>query len=529
MRTIQGSDRIRKGVMGVVTVALVIGVGSSITSVPMLFAVPTYYAQFNDTGGLNVGDKVRIAGVDVGTVQSMEITGDKVEIGYTLGGMEIGTESRAAIRTDTVLGRKNIEVQPRGTTTLEPRGYLPVEQTQTPYQIYDAFLDVTRASSGWDTQAVKQSLNVLSETVDQTAPHLKSALEGVQKFSDTLGKRDDDLKQLLANANKIATVLGDRSGQVNALLVNAQTLLAAVNERSRAVNLLLERVSNVSAQVSGLIDDNPNLNHVLTQLNTVSDTLVERKHDLADTLSVAGKFITSLAEALASGPYFKVMLVNLLPPTLLQPFVDSAFKKRGIDPEQFWRNAGLPAFQFPDPNGTRFENGAPPPAPRVLEGTPEYPGPAVPPGSPCSYTPPADGLPRPGNPLPCADLTVGPYGDNPYGPNYHGPVGVQTSAPDPHGLGPTPGIPSAAVPGQLPPDVPGTPVPIAPGPPGARTVPVGPPGVPAPPGPIPGAAVPATILPGPPPPPGPGQQLSPGGTGPLPGNPPFLTPGSQEG
>lgn len=529
MRTIQGNDRIRKGVMGVVTVALVIGVGSSITSVPMLFAVPEYYAQFNDTGGLNVGDKVRIAGVDVGTVQSMDIKGDRVEIGYTLGGMQIGTESRAAIRTDTVLGRKNIEVEPRGDELLKPRGFLPVEQTQTPYQIYDAFLDVTQGTAGWDTQAVKQSLNVLSETVDQTYPHVSAALEGVQRFSDTLGQRDEELKQLLANANKIATVLGDRSGQVNALLVNAQTLLAAVNERSYAVNMLLERISNVSQQVSGLIDDNPNLNRVLTQLNTVSDTLVERKHDLADTLSIAGKFITSLAEALASGPYFKVMLANLLPPTMLQPFVDAAFKKRGIDPEQFWRNAGLPAFQFPDPNGERFENGAPPPAPRVLEGTPEFPGPAVPKGSPCSYTPPADGLPRPGDPLPCADLTVGPFGDNPYGPNYQGPVGVQTSDPNAHGLGPTPGIPSAAIPGQLPPNVPGTPVPLVPGPPGARTVPVGPPGVPAPPGPIPSRAPLPPPLPGPPPPPGPGEQLSPAGTAPLPGNPPFLPPNSQAG
>ena len=130
------------------------------------------------------------------------------------------------------------------------------------------------------------------------------------------------------------------------------------------------------------------------------------------------------------------MLVNLLPYQILQPCVDAAFKKRGIDPEEFWRNAGLPAFRFPDPNGQRFANGAPPPAPTPLEGTPEHPGPAVPPGPPCSYTPPADGLPGPANPLPCADLTVGPFGDNPYGPNY-GParrrdVGAEPERPRPH-------------------------------------------------------------------------------------------------
>ena len=111
-------------------------------------------------------------------------------------------------------------------------GVLPLGQTTTPYQIYDAFFDVTKAASGWDTKTVKKSLNVLSETIDQTYPHLSAALDGVARFSDTIGKRDEQVKQLLANANKIAGVLGNRSEQINALLVNAQTLLAAVNERS---------------------------------------------------------------------------------------------------------------------------------------------------------------------------------------------------------------------------------------------------------------------------------------------------------
>ncbi|BCI50844.1 mammalian cell entry protein [Mycolicibacterium litorale] len=528
MRTLEGSNRVRGGLMGIIILVLVVGVGQSFASVPMLFAQPKYYAQFGDTGGINPGDKVRIAGVDVGEVMSTEIAGDKVVVGYTLGGTQIGSDSRAAIRTDTILGRKNIEIEPRGSTALEANGVLPLGQTTTPYQIYDAFFDLTKSASGWDTKSVRESLNVLSETIDQTYPHLSAALDGVARFSDTIGKRDEQIKQLLGNANKIAGVLGERSGQVNALLVNAQTLLGAINERSYAVGQLLERVSAFSAQVEGFIDDNPNLNRVLEQLRTISDILVERKFDLVDVLTTLSKFTASLAEGIASGPYFKVMLVNLAPYWILQPFVDAAFQKRGIDPEQFWRSAGLPAYQFPDPNGVRQPNGAPPPAPATLQGTPEFPNPAVPRGDPCSYTPPADGLPRPGNPLPCADLSVGPFGDNPYGPNYEGRPNVATSEPNPNGLPPTPGVASAGVPGQQAPPVPGTPVPLPPAPPGARH---------EPPGPFPGPtavggqvtnAPPPPALPGPPPPPGPGQQLSPAQTAPLPGNPPFLPPGSQQ-
>ena len=274
MRTLEGSNRVRNGLLGIVVLLIALGVGQSFASVPMLFATPTYYAQFSDTGGINTGDKVRIAGVDVGRVRSMKIDGDRVVIGYSLGGTQIGTDSRASIRTDTILGRRNIEIEPRGTKPLRANGILPLGQTTTPYQIYDAFFDVTKAASGWDTQTVKRSLNVLSETIDQTYPHLSAALDGVARFSDTIGKRDDQVKQLLANANKIAGVLGNRSEQVNQLLVNAQSLLAAINERSYAVSMLLERVSSFSEQVKGFIDDNPNLNRVLKQLT--QEGLIQR-------------------------------------------------------------------------------------------------------------------------------------------------------------------------------------------------------------------------------------------------------------
>jgi phospholipid/cholesterol/gamma-HCH transport system substrate-binding protein len=523
MRTLEGSNRVRNGVMGIIILIIVIGVGQSFASVPMLFATPTYYAQFSDTGGIGKGDKVRIAGVDIGEVRSMNIDGDKVVIGYSLRGTQIGTESRAAIRTDTILGRRDIEIEPRGSKPLRASGILPLGQTTTPYQIYDAFFDVTKAASGWDTQTVKRSLNVLAETIDQTYPHLSAALDGVARFSDTIGKRDDQIKQLLANANKIAGVLGNRSEQINQLLVNAQSLLAAINERSYAVSMLLERVAAFSEQVKGFIDENPNLNHVLEQLRTISDVLRDRRFDLMTTLSTVAKFVASLGEAVSSGPFFKVMLANLLPYQILQPFVDAAFKKRGIDPEEFWRNAGLPAWRFPDPNGQRFPNGAPAPGPAVLEGTPEHPGPGVLKGSPCSYTPTAEGLPRPGDPLPCAGLTQGPFG----GPEY-GPPDVATSDPNPNGPGFTPGVPAAAIPGQMPPDMPGAPVPLPPAPPGARTVPVGP-LPPQPPDFTPGIAPLPPALTGPPPPPGPGPELAPALTPPLPGNPPYLPPGSQEG
>lgn len=513
MLTLQPPNRFRIGLMGVIVVVLATVFGQTMTSVPMLFAEPFYYGQFTDSGQLSKGDRVRIAGMTVGAVQDLEIDGDHILVKFSTGGNPVGSESRLAIKTDTILGRKVLEIESRGTQRLQSGDVVPLGQSTTPYQIYDAVFDTTKAASNWGIDTVKQSLKVLSETITETSPHLSAALDGVAKFSDTIGKRDEQITHLLAQANQVAGILGDRSEQVDRLLVNAKTLLAAFNERGQAVDALLRNVAAVSAQLKGLINDNPNINHVLEQLRTVSDLLVKRKDDLADALVAEGKFVTILNETIASGPYFKVNVLNFVPNyQIMQPWLDAAFKKRGIEPEEFWRNAGLPAARYPDPNGTRFPNGAPPPGPQILEGTPEHPGPAVAPGSPCSYAPAAGMFPTPDNPMPCAGLETGPAGL---------PVGpwelqdVLTSPRNPGGLAGIPGISIAGRPGQTPPAVPGTPVPVpADAPPGARTERPGPMPGPAPANPG-WAPPPGPMAPGPPAPPGPGNQL------PV----PFITPG----
>lgn len=489
MRTLEPPNRGRIGLMSITLTVLALAVGQSFTSVPMLFATPSYYGQFTDTGQLSKGDTVRIAGKNVGTVEGLEIEGDHVAIKFSVGTNTIGTESRLAIKTDTILGKKIMEIEVRGSRRLRPGETLPLGQSTTPYQIYDAVFDVTKAASGWDIETVKQSLNVLSHTMDQTHPHLSAALEGVARFSDTIGKRDEEITELLAQANQVASVLGDRSHQIDRLLANSNSLLVAFNQRSQAIDALLANISAFSTQVKGLINDSPNLNHVLEQLRGVSDVLVKRKDDLADALVQTGKYVTTANDAVASGAYFKVTALNLAPYWMLQPFVDAAFKKRGIDPEEFWRNAGLPEFRYPDPNGVRFANGAPPAAPPVLEGTPEHPGPAVAPGSPCSYAPAAGSFPTPENPLPCAalDQSQGPFGPN--GP-YPGLLDVVTSVPKLGSSSPAAGIPIAGRPGEPVPSVPGIPAPVpANAPPGSRTENILPGGAirPGPPQPVPSA------------------------------------------
>ena len=108
---------------------------------------------------------------------------------------------------------------------------------------------------------MKQSLNVLSETIAQTSPHLSAALDGVARFSDTIGKRDEDIRQLLANANKIAGVLGNRSEQINyAAGERARRCWPRSTSAPRRSAHCSRTCRRFSTQVRGFINDNPNLN-----------------------------------------------------------------------------------------------------------------------------------------------------------------------------------------------------------------------------------------------------------------------------
>ena len=351
---------------------------------------------------------------------------------------------------------------------------LPLEQSTTPYQLYDAFSDLTTNTAGWDLecgQAFAERAD--SETLDPASRSSRPRCDGVARFSDTIGKRDEEFKDLLARPTRSPRVLGNRSEQINRLLVNAQVLLAAVNERSQAVDVLLQNVSAVSQQFAGFVNDNPNLTHVL---DPVADHQrragqAQRGSRLLDHhgVEVHGR----AGRGHRFRPVLQDLLVNIVPYQILQPWVDAAFKKRGIDPEEFWRNAGLPAFRFPDPNGTDPGQRRPAAGAAGARGHPGVPR-ARPSGRArrAPTPPPAGGSPTPGNPLPCAGLDPGSVRPG---------ARVGSAPPDvrcPRRTRPAAAQPRRARrghPGTPGPLVPGAPGPaLAPGPPGARTVPVRP-------------------------------------------------------
>lgn len=333
--------------------------------VPFINQDKEYSAYFAEAGGLNADAAVQVSGMKVGRVESLRLDGPRVLVTFSVDkDVHLGDRSEAAIKTRTVLGAKIVELTPRGEGELS--GPIPVDRTQSPYQLPDALGDLALTVSGLNTEQLSQSLATLSDTFKDTPPALKVALQGVTRFSGTLNRRDEQLRELLANANKTTSVLAERSDQVVSLVADTNALLSELQNQSAALDQISSNVSAFADQIKGFIADNRDtVKPAFDKLNGVLAVLDNRKAVVQKIIKMLNAYTLSLGESASSGPFFNAYIANLLPGQFLQPFVDAAFSDLGLDP-----NVLLPS-QLTDPQvGQQATPALPVPYPRTGQGGP---------------------------------------------------------------------------------------------------------------------------------------------------------------
>ena len=356
-------NRVTVGAVGIAFLVGLIITTFSYDRLPFIKGTSDYSAYFAEAGGIRHGSDVRVSGMSVGRVSDVRLEGTKVRVDFTVrNGVELGDRSEAAIKTETVLGTKMLELTPRGDGTLS--GTIPLERTRSPYDLPSALGDLTTTISGLDTNQLSQALTTLSQTFADTPPDLKTALQGVARFSDTLNTRDAALRNLLANANKVTSVLAKRSDQIAALVTNANALLAELVAQRNSIDTLMVNLTRATGEISALVADNrTQLKPAVDKLNGVLGILDHRKHELQRTLYLLRRYAMSFGEVLGSGPFFKASVVNLVPGQFSQPFIDSAFSDLGLDP-----NVLLPSQLVDPPTGQPGTPPLPTPYPRTGQG-----------------------------------------------------------------------------------------------------------------------------------------------------------------
>lgn len=318
-------DPIRTGILGVFIVVCLVLISFGYTGLPFWPQGKNYSAFFSDAGGITPGSDVRVSGIRVGKVGTVELAGTAAKVNFTVDRqIKVGDQSLVAIKTDTVLGQKSLWVTPKGAKEATT---IPLGRTTTPYTINTALQDLGQNTSELDKPQMEQALKVLTDTLHDATPQLRGALDGVAALSRSLNTRDQALEQLLGHAKKVSDTLAQRADQVNKLVVDGNQLFAALDERRQSLSTLISGIRGVSQQLSGFVSDNKReFGPALKQLNLVMDELLKRKEHISEALKRLPGYATALGEVVGNGPGFNINLYGLPPATMTEVLLDTYFQ-----------------------------------------------------------------------------------------------------------------------------------------------------------------------------------------------------------
>lgn len=314
MKSFSKRNPIPIGLASLAVIALLLFLAYRTDSLPVIGKGPEYHAQFSEAAGLAAGDEVRIAGVKVGKVTKIGLDKGHVLVTFRAKDADLGDATTASIQIKTLLGDKFLALDPAGSQPLDPDDQIPLERTVAPYDVVQAFNQLSDNVGALDTTQLAASLRTLSETFKDTPKEVRASLDGLSRLSVTIASRNDQLAHLLDNTDKATGLLAARNADISAILGDGTKLLDELHAREDAIHKLLEGTKELSKQLKGLVKDNKDdIGHTLHELDRVTDLLREHEDDLVKGIRRLGPFATVFTNALGSGRWFDNTVFGLVP------------------------------------------------------------------------------------------------------------------------------------------------------------------------------------------------------------------------
>lgn len=280
---------------------------------PLIGGGDTYYAAFDEAGGLKVNDEVRVAGVRVGKVNEISLDGDKVLVEFKVDReVDLGSDTAADIKVKTILGQMFLALRPGQKGELKEGA--TITDTSSPFDVVEAFTGLAETSAQIDTDQLSEALQTLADLTANTPEEFQAALEGVSALSRNVAKRDAELNTLLKNLHTVAGVLDERDEDIIALMRDSDVLFRALVKRRDAVHNLLTSTSTLGLELTKLVKQSrADLKPALRHTENVLKVLNKNQENLDDSLRLMAPFYRVFANALGTGPWFDVYIPNLPP------------------------------------------------------------------------------------------------------------------------------------------------------------------------------------------------------------------------
>ncbi|MFE6921903.1 MCE family protein [Nocardia sp. NPDC057663] len=216
-----------------------------------------YSALFADVSRLRTGDSVRVAGVQVGSVRSIELRADHtVLVGFDADAtLALTTGTTAAVRYLNLVGDRYLELTDAAGVhdRLGAGAQIPRERTASALDLDLLLGGLKPVVQGLRAQEVNALTWSLLEIVQGREGTLSSLTAETAAFTTTLARNNAVVEQLIDHLNTVMTTLADEGGQFAGTLDRLQSLTTELARERDPIGAAIDALDRSTASVADLL------------------------------------------------------------------------------------------------------------------------------------------------------------------------------------------------------------------------------------------------------------------------------------
>jgi phospholipid/cholesterol/gamma-HCH transport system substrate-binding protein len=314
-------------------------------------------AHFDDATGVTEGNEIRLAGVRVGKVGSVEVERGEAVVGMNIDDRyRVPADSRFELRWKNLLGQRFIEVVPPpdatpGGPAVEEGAELTTARTRSAADLSMLLNNTEPLLSQLDVPRLNQVTATLAASFAGREAALGAGIDDAQTLLTELNTRRDAIDRSLVNLDTLIGGIADRDTEVERFLTafatTAETLAANAGQIGVTVEQL-DALVDVAEQV--LSATSGDLDAVIDQSVQVLGALAANSDSLEEGVRTLPWAVAAITRATGKGNWWQVYARGVGGSTVFinEPVIGPDHNDVGVD-DQTAPDALLGTPRFPLP------------------------------------------------------------------------------------------------------------------------------------------------------------------------------------
>ena len=283
---------VRIGIIAALLVALIGGVSVIWPRVTTY----TVVGHFASAAGLYPGDEVRVVGVPIGSIESIEPQADSVKITMRVkDSVKVPADARAVIMSPNLVAARFIQLTPAYSQgpAMKDGGTIALERTGVPVEWDDVKTELTRLSqqlgpaAGQVQGPLSQFVNQAADTFDGNGDSFRQALRELSQTSGRLGDSSPDLFGTVKNLQILVDALSKSNEQIVQFSGHLASVSQVLADSSVGLNDTLGSLNQALSDIRGFLDEhNEVLIGSIERLTDFTSILTNQTDDVEQILHV---------------------------------------------------------------------------------------------------------------------------------------------------------------------------------------------------------------------------------------------------